>query len=859
MKKTSCFLGLLALFILGSLVGVGPVLAQEGAPFRVTTRPMANPEAEEVLVGDYETFYEALAACKQEDLDNLYIVSLQEDTTIPAKEWVLECQEENILLRSGEGGPFSLTKTGDRKLAYINKNCQFTVENIILDGNGEAEAFSLDQNGILNLGQGAILQNFADVGASMGSVLSLSGQSTLNIDGATLQNNRALGGGKKPGAIYAKEGTTINIASGEFKDNTSDYLGGLILSWGDITISGGDFSGNSAASSGGVLASYGGEVSISGGTFRANTCPSGIGGALTFKSPGKGLTISGGDFSNNQAKWGGAIYMQEGSQLSIRGASFTENIASSQGGVLYLQGGDLFLKDSSLTRNQADSRGGALVLSSPSQALEIGNCQFEENTSSLGGGIYLMETAHLQLASSKFIGNQASSGGAIYASPYEYEPEITDPKAYRNIKTDGATLFEGNRASQGLFNPPSNYQDFTNLQFDPASDVRHEILTRGSLLNNYDINYENPVKLVIFDANGGQFTETGQSRITLEHPQGQEIALMEAPVKEDHLFEGWDCQKRYSVRRVQEGPGLRPQGGQGPVQLARVLVGNEATGPLVEAQETGPREVDYGPGDTYVVETHTLFVAQWKEEPGPQPEKPSKPSKPSRPLGPQEEDLNREDHYQYMEGYPGGVFRPQEGMTRAELAVMFTRLLKDRPEEDQAYPTPFKDVAPGAWYRRALGYAVKKGLIWGYPDGTFKPDQAISREEFAAMAARFAQLSEKKDLAFRDMDPNRWSHEAVLLAASQGWIWGYPDGTFRPNQAISRAEVTAITNRMLKRQGDGAWIRSHREEVSYYRDVQEEAWYFETVMEASLGHDFIRKKDGQAETWTGLNHKTFID
>ncbi len=235
------------------------------------------------------------------------------------------------------------------------------------------------------------------------------------------------------------------------------------------------------------------------------------------------------------------------------------------------------------------------------------------------------------------------------------------------------------------------------------------------------------------------------------------------------------------------------------------------------------------------------------------------PSKPEpKPEKPSDGDLNKDDHYQYLIGYPDGTFAPNRGMTRAEVATMFTRLLKDRPVKGQSYAAGLSDVHTGDWYANTVGYAVQKGIVSGYPDGSFKPNQAITRAEFASIAARFANLTESKDLSFSDLDASHWGYKAIRLAASNGWISGYPDNTFRPEQAITRAEVTSITNRMLNRSADLDWINAHNDAVIHFSDVSAGDWFFEPVMEATMGHDFTRDKDGKAEHWTGLNDKTFI-
>ncbi|WP_077074437.1 S-layer homology domain-containing protein [Aedoeadaptatus urinae] len=235
-------------------------------------------------------------------------------------------------------------------------------------------------------------------------------------------------------------------------------------------------------------------------------------------------------------------------------------------------------------------------------------------------------------------------------------------------------------------------------------------------------------------------------------------------------------------------------------------------------------------------------------------DQPNKPNQPNIGM----DALNTRDHYQYLIGYPDGNFAPNKGMTRAEVATMFTRLLRERPVKGQRYYTGFSDIQAGDWYANTVGYAVQVGIVSGYPDGSFKPNKPITRAEFAAIASRFDALAQGNNIAFSDLAPSHWGYAAIRSAASKGWISGYPDNTFRPEKAISRAEVTSITNRMLNRYADLYWIDAHRAEVIRFGDVKRSDWYFEPIMEATMGHDFIRDRDMKTEHWTGLNGKSFI-
>lgn len=240
-----------------------------------------------------------------------------------------------------------------------------------------------------------------------------------------------------------------------------------------------------------------------------------------------------------------------------------------------------------------------------------------------------------------------------------------------------------------------------------------------------------------------------------------------------------------------------------------------------------------------------------------QPNQPNKPNQPNQPnVG--KDALNTTDHYQYLIGYPDGNFAPNKGMTRAEAATMFTRLLNERPVKWRHYDAGLSDIRPGDWYANTVGYAVQRGIVSGYPDGSFKPNKPITRAEFAAIASRFDALAQGNAISFSDLAPSHWGYNAIRSAATKGWISGYPDNTFRPEQAITRAEVTAITNRMLNRHADLYWIDAHPSEVIRFGDVKRSDWYFEPIMEATMGHDFIRDRDKKTEHWTGINGKSFI-
>ena len=210
-------------------------------------------------------------------------------------------------------------------------------------------------------------------------------------------------------------------------------------------------------------------------------------------------------------------------------------------------------------------------------------------------------------------------------------------------------------------------------------------------------------------------------------------------------------------------------------------------------------------------------------------------------------ELNRTDHLAFLSGYANGTFEPDRNMTRAEVTTMFARLLTEKMAADQTYSNTFSDVAKSHWAANYIGYMQQFGIITGYADGSFRPDASVTRAEFAAIASRFERLTEGTK-SFSDVPSSHWAAKYINFAATRGWVNGYADGTFRPNNSITRAEVAAVTCRLLERNADQSYIRSHLSELRAFTDVSESHWAYWYTMEAANGHDY--PKSGSSETWS---------
>ena len=210
--------------------------------------------------------------------------------------------------------------------------------------------------------------------------------------------------------------------------------------------------------------------------------------------------------------------------------------------------------------------------------------------------------------------------------------------------------------------------------------------------------------------------------------------------------------------------------------------------------------------------------------------------------------LNTKDHNAYLGGYGGGLFGPDDNMTRGQAAQMFYNLLLDK---DVPITVSFTDVAPDAWYATAVNTLASLGIVTGYGNGQFGPDDSITRAQFTTIAMRFANLDTSGENIFTDVSEDDWFYEFVVGAIKYGWIGGYPDGRFGPNDTITRAQVTTIVNRMLGRSADEDYVERNIEELTRFTDVPDTHWAYYNIMEATNAHDYDHVK-GQ-ENWTRLH------
>lgn len=703
--------------------------------------------------------------------------------------------------------------------------------------------------------------------AQNGGGITTGKNANLEITGGEISGNKAsnLGGG-----IYCASNSVVKFTGGKISENQGKFGGGVATIYESKFIMNGTgvISGNEARNGGGFYfweKTSGCEL-IS-GTIEKNQAPKG--GGIYLRS--SKVTIGGVVIQENVANFGGGIYsnLPADKTLTIDGAKLYKNEARSGGGVCLPSGGTLNFKNSEFKENKAyygggiwtsntmtvekttftgneaiksdepaDSEGkpenlghgGALYVNTrlaDDGVVTVDNCSFTHNKADKSGGaISVDETKGLLkvMNNTVFDGNEATGefghGGAIYSNLHAYMPEYDDgstgglvqpPTAkdfYYNINTDATTVFKNNKAFQ-TFTPPSTKDEFVKLLYQSTS---HPGTKYDHPLNNDDVNLL-VFKEVIFHKNYETEDPIHDAFYVIEKQKLEEFPA--DPVREGYIFKGWNTQK--------DGKGT-----------------------------------EFKPGA--VIEDDITVYAQWEADPiKPDPNKPDKPTPgggfffvpTDTPL------LNRKDHAQYMIGYPDQNFKPDNHMSRQEVTVMFSRLLNERPQKGVIYSRDYKDIPDDLWSVTAISYMSKLGMVKGYPDGNFMPRAAITRAEFAAMATRFADISSGSK-AFTDVAKDHWAYDVIQKAAAAGWISGYPDGSFKPDQPITRAEVVAITNRMLNRFADEAYVDAHRDKILQFKDMNKGMWSYYPVVEATNGHGYERKANGKDEIWFEVNGTSFV-
>ena len=495
--------------------------------------------------------------------------------------------------------------------------------------------------------------------------------------------------------------------------------------------------------------------------------------------------------------------------------------------------------------NTADLGGAAVVQAG---TVDFNGCSFNKNNAAeYGGAMYITKNATVNITNSKFVGNSAKRGGAIVTELFS-QANPAEKTKYANLTIADDVVFDKNFASDGYFNPPTNYKDFQELKFKTTSLMGQLRAIKAymktyekvdSLLNNYDVYYVNPLVTVIYDSNGGSpaekiYGEELKSENDEILPAKHTIkALKETGLtREGFEFKEWNTQA--------DGKGTAYKAGKEiEISSNQVLyaIWNEKA-PIPEPQPEPKPEPQPEPkpepkpdvkNETEIkvheyVETFPVFVQ-------------------ADPVKKVEEKIS-DTHIGYISGYPDNTVKADGNVTRAEAVTMLVRL--------KAYPLTegeeiFKDVKANAWYAAFISAAYKNNILEEKKGETFRPDEKITRGELAQLISHIDKNNNAK-ATFSDITGHKYE-AAINQSFGNKRISGYPDGTFKPDNAITRAETARILNSLFDRKVNKKGLSNVLDDLKIYKDLDKNHWAYYEIMEASYTHQYEKSEKNAIENW----------
>ena len=692
-------------------------------------------------------------------------------------------------------------------------------------------ATSYDAPAKLTMRGGTISGNAAtsDVSAFGGAISIIGTPDTGNLtntfvmSGGTISNNKAGYGGAV--SAYAADNywhgnTSIQLSgNAQIKDNIARNYGGAICLFGNnaqnytdtLTMSGGMISGNKANSAGGgvYLSAHGDQMFMTGGSIRENEA--GYGGGLSIRSgnsganPNAAVYLLGGTISDNQATSGyptddsyserlycgnaieqsGELYL-DGTQMNVSGdirVGCTTNFrtgAIETNRYVTLVGASDSMQNYELTSYDDESLDGRVVVAP-------GTITYGTETYSVADAEpYLSHFTHNHKEIVTNTEYEAETGTSsqpkslvLYGAIQKYSVTYTDgiggasfaDEVTRDLRRGTPTpAFTGGT-------PTRSGYTFTGWEPSVAATVTDNAVYTAQWAKNSSSSHHSTRYTLHYESNGGT------SYKDESYSSGTTVTLDKAPVRESYTFTGWYADKALTDK-------------------------------ITNVKMTGNKTV----------------YAGWKATGVP-------------------DMLNGDDHYAYVVGYSDGTVRPNSNISRAETATIFFRLLNaDIRDGNLTAENTFTDVVDGQWCNKSVSTMAKLGIVKGRTAEIFDPNAPITRAEFAVICARFDTKQTNGNNNFSDIS-GHWAEAEIKRAAALGWIAGYPDGTFRPNDYITRAQAMTMINRVLCRmpQDEKDLLRT----MVVWPDNKPTDWYYLAVQEATNSHEFERK-GAVNEKWTKL-------
>ena len=787
MMKTGKNKRLLASILAASmLLAMSPfALAAEGTEGQEQSQGQPVEQTCAAKIG--ETEYSTLAGAIYDANSDVTIVMLRDVT-------------ENITIDKSltlDLGTFTLSGDGDAEAAVVTisgDKPQVTVKNGTVTGGRNPQdggGFAIDS---------AVVQ-LED--------LAITGNETVGGNG-----NGEVGGG----GIYASHADVsmrnVTVSENSVTGKASDG-GGILVRYGSLTMNGCHVEGNAAPDCGGGMLLRHSVLNVTKSFFENNTAKYGAGIYFgdTPNEAEKGCsgehnhlitdsTISGNKVSDSKNGIGGGMYVGTTSNLTLRNSKLLNNDGASQGGaIVAYSAGTIELDGVSISENTAASGAGILAL-----CTAVGNTNIhllngtaiDKNTATgYGGGIYanaLANTLSVTVENSSVSGNTAAGGAGIFT--------YKSGSAVINVDLQSGAVMHNNNAVTNMGGAIYAY-NAANINIAKNSAV-----------------YNNTAKTAGDDLlfNGATFTLPNAKDMS-----GDRILSSNKAEITGWYHDGWF---KWNAA-AQDGKGGYEEIGRWTVETA---------------DEYTPVEND---SHAISLKAATKKSSSGGSSGGGGGRKPTVTIPDDVPTG-----LNGDDHYAYIVGYPNGNVEPNGNITRAEVATIFFRLLTEKVRTaNSTQSNSLSDVTRGQWFNHAVSTLSSMGIVKGHNDGTFAPNAPITRAEFAAIAARFDDKNTDTSSKFTDI-ASHWAKNEIGIAANKGWINGYPDGTFRPNQYITRAEAMTLVNRVLNRlpENSSDLLDSM---IKWPDNSDASAWYYLAVQEATNSH-YYKTKENKFEKWTEL-------
>jgi len=786
-------------------------------------------------------------------------------------------------------------------------DAQFTLNGGKISGNSGgsgAGGVFVGDGAVFTMIDGEISNNTVTANSAAG-VFVQGVSSQFIMSGGVIRNNIGrFGGGVRIGASALIPSALPTLASapsmymdgGEIYENIAFFGGGVNLEWGLFTMSGGIIHRNRATAlsnppatdfqhnrgGGGVFVQNSGIFSMEGGNIYRNHSYNHGGGVKLLSNTT--FTMTGGIISGNTAVNNGggvAAALINASGNPLAGAITATITNGTIAGNTAVNGGGAWLT----TGNNTDGTGSVLVMSAGT---------IKNNTATNdGGGIWLdtfnynlTRGARLNMTGGTISNNRAeNNGGGIFTSSHNYVDPLPTPNAYPNIlpRDSFPGIILGNTAGGGQFKIPSNYN----------------VLPFGHLLNNYQINYISSTQLwtISFEVEDSAHGNIAGESISSDVFVTDEYPIVPSVNEETGWqFIGWVlyggdqneiltyqdieakpvvANARFIARFVQvHNVIFNLHGGANAANfpLQQVLDGGYSVRPASNPTRQGFEFIGWSSindnamlfdfENTPITE-NTVIHALWKQLTTTPPQPPSTPNnspgggstphaRPPALIPPEQKPGQVFTHRPYIFGFPDGTMQPNGFLTRAQVAQIYFNL-SNNPNKYAAFDTPqniFHDVIHGDWYFNAVFYAKQNGIITGFPDGYFRPNDYITNAELSTFIARaFAPTAEERFA--HESIISHWARRYVAITFHPFWISYFgEDYIFAPDDDISRAQAVTLLNNFLGRIPSQSGIDAYLDGRQLFIDLNRyNHWAFYELMEAHILHDFMWSENYEQEIW----------